>query len=494
MEDTTQKQEDFVDDIPEDLSLPHKHWIERHTHQKVRLLTYNIFMRPVIGFFADQKDERMKEIKQAITKYDIACFQEIFPHMNGRREELMKFANRAKFKYAAVPPSPGFTGIFKGTLLNSGLLTLSKYPIKATKFFPFKAGSGVDALAEKGVLYCKIELSDMQAMHLFNTHTQATYNNEYQPDNKSDHNNYVARLKQLMELRTAIDLALREFSTYSPVNPDKFHDLVIVAGDFNVNSRGKPLPKKQFTKLPWVSRLQKDYFMEYEFLVGVLSRDGADKIIDLACEGLGEHPITFGDVTICPKEKIPLPRETCITSKSEWMSCQSLDYIFQLVPGAVNVHTPDYNYHIDPKDCKQEEFFFANSKKFTQLSDHYGIECSLTVRHSKDEETHPHPRLTRGLSDLILGEPTMSQMERTGGARIVRIKTELSQSVEDFVDTAEMVSTDIKVNTVTSEEVVGKVEGGERQKEEKEGEGVGKNEGKLEEKDGTGAGQLGEGN
>lgn len=456
MEADPVKDPNFKDDEAEDLSLPHKHWVERHAHHKVNLLTYNIFMRPVIGFFADLKDERMVEIKQAIVKYDIACFQEIFPHMNGRREELMKFANRAKFKYAAVPPSPGFVGIFRGTLLNSGLLTLSKYPIKATKFFPYKAGSGVDALAEKGVLYCKIEISDLQVLHLFNTHTQATYNNEYKPENKSDHNNYVARMKQLMELRTCIDLALREFSTYNPVTPEDFHDLVFVAGDFNVNSLGKPLPKKNFLNLPWVARLQKEEFLEYEFLVGVISRDGADKLIDLAHVGLGKHPVTFGDAYLCPKDNVLKPRETMITNKAEWLSCQSLDYIFQLIPGAVNVHTPDINYHVDPKDCKQQEFFYSNSKKFTQLSDHYGIECQFSVRHSKHSESHPHPhhlKMSRHVSELSLGPKTASQIEATGGAEIIKLRSDTGFSTTEFIDDgAPTITQSVNVSdTVTTE-------------------------------------------
>ena len=103
----------------------------------------------------------------------------MFPHFNNRRNELIKFAQRCYFKYASVPPSPGFFKMFAGSLINSGLLTLSKYPIVVTEFVEYKAKAGIDSLATKGVLYSKIKMPNHHHVHVFNTHLQATYNNDY---------------------------------------------------------------------------------------------------------------------------------------------------------------------------------------------------------------------------------------------------------------------------------------------------------------------------
>lgn len=87
-------------------------------------------MRPFVGASTDKKDERIEHIKEAMLKFDFVCFQELFPHFNNRREDLLTFAHECHFKYASVPPSPGiFKMLFKTQIINSGLLTISKHEI-----------------------------------------------------------------------------------------------------------------------------------------------------------------------------------------------------------------------------------------------------------------------------------------------------------------------------------------------------------------------------
>lgn len=183
----------------------YRHKLDR-SERPLRILTYNVFMRPLVGANTDKKNERIEHIKEAMMKFDIVCFQELFPQFNNRREDLLAFANECHFKYASVPPSPGFFQmLFKASLINSGLLTISKHEILVTDFIEFTAKAGVDAVATKGVLYSQIKAPNGGFIHVFNTHLQATYNSEYQPDNKGDHNNFMARLQQIEEVRKAVD-------------------------------------------------------------------------------------------------------------------------------------------------------------------------------------------------------------------------------------------------------------------------------------------------
>lgn len=63
-------------------------------------------------------------------------------------------------------------------MVDSGLLTLSRYPIVAQDFAPYPHGVFSDSTCDKGVLYTAIEVSmgcKKEIVHVFNTHTQASY-------------------------------------------------------------------------------------------------------------------------------------------------------------------------------------------------------------------------------------------------------------------------------------------------------------------------------
>ena len=90
----------------------------------VKLLTYNIFERPMVkNNESDWKEERIEEFKQYFDDYDIICFQEMFGSLNVRRDEMLKNATAAGlFFYSEVPP-PQF---FAKCIVDGGLLTLSR--------------------------------------------------------------------------------------------------------------------------------------------------------------------------------------------------------------------------------------------------------------------------------------------------------------------------------------------------------------------------------
>ena len=78
----------------------------------------------------------------------------------------------AGFYYSAVSPAPG---LFEWSVIDGGLLTLSRFPIVEKEFEPFKCALLSDSLSKKGILYTKIQVSGDHHVKIFNTHTQATY-------------------------------------------------------------------------------------------------------------------------------------------------------------------------------------------------------------------------------------------------------------------------------------------------------------------------------
>lgn len=143
--------------------------------KEIRLLTYNLFMRPpfVKTNASDFKEDRLREFVKRIHEFDIVCCQELFSTLNSRKQRLIAYAKKAGFIYHAVcdPPS-----LLSGYVTDGGLLILSRFPIVEAEFCPYPYGVLSDAISFKGVLYAKIAFSsEGKILHLFNTHTQASY-------------------------------------------------------------------------------------------------------------------------------------------------------------------------------------------------------------------------------------------------------------------------------------------------------------------------------
>ena len=140
----------------------------------MRLLTYNLFMRPppVKTNASDFKDARLDEFVKQLDAFDIICHQEVFSTMNTRKQRLITYARKAGFLYHVVNDYPS---LFSGYAVDGGLLILSRFPIIESAFELYDYGVVSDALSYKGVLYAKIEIQPGLVLHLFNTHTQASY-------------------------------------------------------------------------------------------------------------------------------------------------------------------------------------------------------------------------------------------------------------------------------------------------------------------------------
>lgn len=339
---------------------------------EIKVLSYNIFIRPppVHTNGDDYKDERLAEFLKHISGYHVICLQEMFGAYSNRRSNLIESAKKLGFLYSYKSPKQDF---FSTHFLDGGLLILSRFPIVTQEFCPFAPGIGSDYVVQKGVLYVKIAIGTSY-LHLYNTHTQATY--------EDDIKYFLKRSEQFLTFQQFIKESLKK-------NDYNETDVVLLTGDFNVDSRSlgriKSEAIKSTPKLQDMSNLtKKETFSEYDGLVSCLSDDHQDEIVDLVYNKFKEHPATFGEYVIdVHQEKRPLER--VLTHPEYQCSSECLDYIFKYTPRPDNsssivqlVRKQNAKAELAVKDDSAKiAKFFVHGHDFDQLSDHYGIEVSL---------------------------------------------------------------------------------------------------------------------
>ena len=100
---------------------------------------------------------------------------------------------------------------------DGGLITLSKYPIVEGSAMTYSSSSGTDRLANKGVIYARIQIGPHEGdyVHVFNTHIQS-------------HDYSETRLAQIGELVDFISEIIKSDKDY--IRP------IMVAGDFNITA------------------------------------------------------------------------------------------------------------------------------------------------------------------------------------------------------------------------------------------------------------------
>lgn len=199
---------------------------------KVRILTYNMFMRPNVWFIkhsvSDYKNERLKcFIEHHVQRFDVMLLQEMFSLFTLRQHHLLN----ESYEYSAVA---GFAeyGCFNrhGTLnlpfLDAGVVTVSKFPISATDTHTYRLGREIDGWMPKQVLWTLLKLPGNDTyLNVFNTHMQATHT--HRPNKPGSD---LVRHKQIDELA---EFAREKMQTY------KYPALI--GGDFNLDCRGLPL-------------------------------------------------------------------------------------------------------------------------------------------------------------------------------------------------------------------------------------------------------------
>jgi len=123
------------------------------------LFTYNVQMRPVL----DNNSYKGSRISPQLNLYDIVAIQESFDQKN----TLMSAVTH--------PYQAHFTDKrYFFTFVDSGLSSLSRFPISSTKKVHYRSYAGFqDAIASKGILKISIEIEG-HTIDVYNTHMQAT--------------------------------------------------------------------------------------------------------------------------------------------------------------------------------------------------------------------------------------------------------------------------------------------------------------------------------
>jgi len=79
--------------------------------------------------------------------------QEVFLGLNTRKQKLVKYATKAGFFDIILPHKPG---LLSRSMIDSGLIILSRFPIVDSDELVFKSYFDVDALSAKGAVFAKI--------------------------------------------------------------------------------------------------------------------------------------------------------------------------------------------------------------------------------------------------------------------------------------------------------------------------------------------------
>ena len=193
------------------------------------------------------KYERFYYLADAIKDFDLICFQELFDMLNYRKSDLIMKSGENNFIDFATSPSPSFTSPGDS---DGGLLTLSKFEIVKQDSYTYPVSVDTDSGAAKGIVYTKLNVENTgHFIHVFNTHTQATYA-EFKDTYKV---NYMVRILQLHQMRQFIEKTLRDQKIYKS-------DLILLMGDLNIDARDCNIPKTLFNKddFIWKGFLQGD--------------------------------------------------------------------------------------------------------------------------------------------------------------------------------------------------------------------------------------------
>lgn len=325
--------------------LPRKH---------VNILTYNFFLRPPTvqdDQYDDYKDQRLEEFVKLLPEYDIICFEEVFGFMNMRKKNLIEYAKQSGFPYSTDSPGPSPQS---GCLVDGGLVIVSRFPIIVSDFQAFPKGYHIDALAEKGVLYAKIEIKD-DILHLFHTHQFTNYVGYV--------DSMIRRAEGFAVWRSFMQDCLKKYKY-------KENEVCLLLGDFNVDGKDPHTNVKELAKHPAVKLYphleKKDKLGEYDAMKSILSDDNNDELEDIFLKKYGKHPGTFASIY-------------------GGGGSRSLDYIFKLTPKNMLKHLEEQEVEKTEKEgnlrviaeSAEVQKFAVTGFPFKQLSDHYGLMVSL---------------------------------------------------------------------------------------------------------------------
>jgi len=294
----------------------------------------------------------------------------MFGSFSKRRKRLIQEALKSGFTdYVKSTRPPKFSK----HIVDAGLLIISKFPIIKSDRHYFSQGIYTDALSSKGALYAKTKITPNVFLHVFTTHMQASYASK----SRKEYKFASVRGTQMAELADFI---------YSKISDGS--DPAVLLGDLNVNKDTE----------------------EYKKLKAIFATKGLE-FIDILHNTYGYHPITVNDIEIT--DGGVLPRDTVLTHPNEWKIPKSLDYILWITTRSklpslnLRLERLQSNKVVEEGDCEKEaaelapkgllnksvlhssghkfdiessiQRFDVKDKSWRQLSDHYGVSCTLAI-------------------------------------------------------------------------------------------------------------------
>lgn len=189
---------------------------------ELSLLSLNTMGAP----FKPKIKKRYQEISKLLNenKSHFFALQETFPQKDTNLHILKPFQEKNFFTATAHEKT-----FWRLKTVNSGLTSLSYYPIIEQKFQSFRYSQSVDRFSDKGILLTRIQLPCQTEIDIYNTHLQASYLYRNQ--------NAKTRIKQL-------EVVVDFIHKYS--NPK---NIVLVLGDFNFKE--DTYEYDYFLKAPW---------------------------------------------------------------------------------------------------------------------------------------------------------------------------------------------------------------------------------------------------
>lgn len=191
--------------------------------REINLLTYNIFLRPppVKNNISDHKDDRLEDFTRILHNFDIICLQECFGSYNSRKLQLIRAATKNGLFFFIDSTAPSF---YSKYVSDGGLLILSRFPIVKYAFHGFNYGVVSDSLAQKGVLYAKIQVGKC-FLHVFTSHTQSSY---FHDTTETFMLTYRTRMDQIKQINWFISSIMKtEYSN---------EDTIVLCGDLNIDA------------------------------------------------------------------------------------------------------------------------------------------------------------------------------------------------------------------------------------------------------------------
>lgn len=132
---------------------------------EVRILSWNIFMRPLAIFAKDGQLERAEAIVEQLKNeaYDVIVFQEAFEK---KARAILWEGLKEKFPFAAGPGDGGFLKI------NSGVWILSKFDFTSIASIEYNTCRVADCTSKKGAILVEF-LKNGKLFQVIGTHLQA---------------------------------------------------------------------------------------------------------------------------------------------------------------------------------------------------------------------------------------------------------------------------------------------------------------------------------